>query len=157
MSEFFILLQTYNQFSQKLADALDWFLDDARFQNHKWDKTAKNIFTKKLKKIDGFTNQALLKKTKRVQYPKMNSKANHKKKPYAVFSSYNSIGEDFVRHIRNGIAHGNISIYQVTKNKTKEFFVQIQDFYHSKQTAFIAMPLDYLTTIKQVFEETIAK
>ena len=93
--------------------------------------------------------EAFNRKSRSLKYPAFRSKRNRKKKPFAVISSSGSLGVDLVRHIRNGIAHGNADLY--TANTLD--FIEVKDFGLKGQTAFIAVPLSYLFSIYRIYRE----
>ena len=82
-------------------------------------------------------------------YPEIRSKRNRKRQPYAIFSSSGSLGQDFIRHIRNGIAHGQAEFYKVKEAD----YIQIIDKGAKGQSAFIAMPISHLERIHQIHQE----
>lgn len=128
----------------------DWLFDDEKFEGSKWDANAKRKFTNKIQRIDGFGKSTFKKKTRRDAYPEIRTTRNRLRKPYALFSSGGSMGQDFVRHIRNGIAHGHVDLYKV--NGTD--YVQLTDKGRNGQTSYIVMPLTYLETIHRLYMET---
>ena len=145
---FFKDLQSYDV-CLDVADILDWLLTEHRFDSPNWNQTMKGRFTKRLKRLEGFDGDRFAKKDRGHPYPRMASARNRKRKPLAVFSSRRSLGEDFVRHVRNGIAHGHATCY--TANRVP--YVEIRDYNRGSQTAFVAMPIEYLGRIRRIYVE----
>ena len=66
----------------------------------------------------------------------------------------NSIGKDFIRHIRNGIAHGQTKIIK----RENTLYIEILDFKDKdksldKQTGYIYIPLSYVVDIYKIYSE----
>jgi len=131
------------------AAIFDWLLDDNRFQGNSWTKNNKAKFTKQVKRLDGFSDKAFRKKTSNEAYPAAcGGKRNRRMKPYALFSVGSSLGVDFVRHIRNAIAHGHINLY-TSGNQT---YLEAIDYSRNKaQSSYIAMPITYLESIFNIY------
>ncbi len=68
--------------------------------------------------------------------------------PIAVFSA-KSLGEDFVRHLRNGIAHGHVKCLRIDTST----YVELTDSYQNKQTAYVLMPMSCFGQIREVYCE----
>ena len=126
----------------------DWLFDDGKFDGPIWSTGTKRKFSNRVMKLEGFGKTTFKRKTARESYPETRAKRNRPKKPYAIFSSGGSLGQDFVRHIRNGIAHGNARLF---KSGTVDY-IEIYD-YGSKeqQTAYIVMPLVNLSRIYSIY------
>lgn len=93
-------------------------------------------------------SESFNRKSKMMKYPVFASKRNRKKKPIAVISSNGSLGVDLVRHIRNGIAHGNAELYRANALD----YIEIKDFGLKGQTAYIAIPLPYLSRLYCIYQ-----
>ena len=61
-----------------------------------------------------------------------------------------SEGRDWVRHIRNAIAHGNVNVRKIKG----EPILEMRDFQpdKKKQTAYILIPICYLDLIKKAYK-----
>lgn len=152
MNTFFYKLDSKGLIPE-LSRCFDWLLSDERFQKACWDKTTKGRFTKALRKLDGMDAQNFNRKSKNHKYPVFASKRNRKKRPHVVISSNGSLGVDLVRHIRNGIAHGNANLYSA--NGTD--YVEIYDYKNRGQTAYIALPISYLNEIFRIYQSIEAE
>lgn len=112
MSGFFNELANRNLFNSSIG-LLDWLFDDNRFSiQNGWTSGYLGSFIKKVKKIDNF-------KLNKYEYgSKKNLKFNNNKNEEFIFIHSKGDGEarDLVRHIRNGIAHGNVKFIRI-KNK----------------------------------------
>lgn len=75
--------------------------------------------------------------------------------PQIWIGNGNSEGRDWVRHIRNGIAHGNTTVRRIKD----EYVVEMIDFHTDgkTQTAYILMPLNYLMEIMNCYIEVEKK
>ncbi len=127
----------------------DWLVDDARFTGTPWDAVSKGRFTKKLKRLEGFGDRTFKRKTNADSYPVIRTKRNRKRTPFALFSCDGSEGQEFVRHVRNAIAHGQVEIYMVNGKA----YAELRDFGKYGQTSYIAMPVGYLDSIYRIYRE----
>ena len=89
----------------KWAPVLDWYLSSEHFNGDEW-KNYVPVFTRKLKKLSCIQSV-------NIKYGTEGSLSYPAKRPNGVriiieqtTENSESIGKDFVRHIRNGIAHG---------------------------------------------------
>lgn len=122
------------------AKIFDWLFDDDRFSIEKgWSSGRVGAFAKNAKRLPFFgenTYQYAAQKNLKIPRPNTARKS-------ICFIHANGSGEakDIVRHIRNGVAHGNAQIY-----KTEGvLYIEIRDYsFSQKQTAYINMPLHYI-------------
>jgi hypothetical protein len=128
---------------------LDWLFDDKKFESKHWTRGAKRKLTNQISELYGCPSSIFARKTGGNVYPEIRSKRNRKRQPYAIFSSSESLGQDFIRHIRNGIAHGQAKFYNVKGVS----YIQIADKGTKGQSAFIAMPTSHLERIYQIYQE----
>lgn len=132
---------------------LDWLFNDKKFNGSNWTSGTKRKFTNKVMRLEGFGKATFKKKTSGESYPEIRTKRNRLRKPYAMFSSNGSLGQDFVRHIRNGIAHGHAEVYKAAGVG----YVEITDWGKKDgglvQTAHISIPLSYLDSILRLYRE----
>lgn len=121
------------------AMTLDWlFCEDKFDEQDGWGKERKKSFTKeiaKLKKLNGHFEEF--------------SRKEEKFPPKYTVGIYmvkgNGKGEDAVRHIRNGIAHGHVKIC-----KTKPY-IEIEDFGSKGRMAHIYLPIEYIPQIAKIY------
>ena len=151
MGDFFRQLSNYD-FIKEWAEVLDWYFDDEKFSaNYYWNGAYVGHFTRRVKNlldIKDFTvisEEDIIKKTCR----------NRKKIYIAFTSNSNSEGKDFVRHIRNGIAHGNTNYTNLNNNGKQTHFIEIKDYKSNNktQTAYIFFPIDYIVKIHKIYKE----
>ena len=140
------------------ASTLDWLFDDLKFsKSRNWNGGYTSSYTKKLKKLKYLSD-----KEKRVQYGKCKSKdfpnqcENQRKKrtPFIMMSSGDGFARDLIRHIRNGLAHGETNISKVKE----DLYIEIIDFSDKtkkldRQTAYLFLPLDYITKFFEIYDE----
>lgn len=145
MAKFFNQLQTYSLVTEWI-DLLDWLLDDGRFSNNKiWDKSTKGQFTRSIKKLPNISDKRnfIVEANKDLQWNKRPSKL------FIQFQDGGSIGEDLIRHIRNGIAHGRTNI----KPKDGSPWIEIKDYNSQKQqTAHLFIPIDFIKELHKVYK-----
>ena len=146
MAEFFQKISKAALFDD-YAKVFDWLFDDSRFSSSSWTAVKKSEFTNKVKESIAFGTDSFEAKGEKNSYPEFSNPRSRKKRPFAVFTVKGSKGESFVRHVRNGFAHGNVEWYKADKS----VFIQIKDFYNKKQSAFIAIPLDGLLAMYEAY------
>ena len=131
------------------APALDWYLSSEHFKRDNWNNYI-HIFTKKIKQL-AYLEKIDFKYGKEgiIKFP---TKREHNTK--IILEQTNpdckSLGKDFVRHIRNGIAHGRAKITKIKSNE----FIEIKDYKDSKQilqTAYILIPKECLKDIYDIY------
>ena len=133
---------------EEWVPVLDWLLNDSRFSVEcGWNKQKKTSFTNKIKS-QFFKDCWMTTNSKNANWetrPEMTHCVN--------MIDSKSIGECFVRHIRNGIAHGRIKI---TK-QNEDIIFEIYDYnifkHVKKQTAYIKMPIRELINIYELYME----
>jgi hypothetical protein len=146
LSGFFTYLSKKGIFGE-WASVLDWFLSSKHFDSDKWDDYI-SVFTKNVKKIKCIENAEI----KYDVAGKLKFPAKRPKSTKIIHAKTKDkrngggLGRDFVRHIRNGIAHGRLEIIPINK----EDFIEIKDYSNDKleqQTAYIFVPRDCLIEI----------
>ena len=124
---------------------IDWWLSEGKFED--WAKDDVGNLTKKLHLLQGFSKNRDLhyESAKRLSFPK-----KAQRYPQVWISKGSSEGRDWVRHIRNGIAHGNVTV----RANTAEPIVEIKDYMSdcTTQTAYILIPLKYLEQIMHLYD-----
>ena len=136
------------------ADTLDWLFDDNRFSKEKgWNRGYVSLFTKKMLRFNGFSEKNgsfVVRKADEVVFPNHNESVSPGT-PHVVMIKGDSVARDFVRHIRNGIAHGKTQIHR----NSGKLYIEILDFDTGgkKQTAFLFMPMSYITDARRVYSE----
>ena len=157
MGKFFNTLVS-EKLIEEWAVTLDWLFDDRKFSKERnWNGGYTASYTKKIK-----TLRYLSDKEKRVKYQKCectdfpNQSKNQKKKrlPYILMFNSDGFARDIVRHIRNGIAHGESNISTIKS----ELFIEIIDYSDKtksleKQTAYLFLPLSYITQFCKIYED----
>ena len=137
---------------EEWVPVLDWLLDDSRFSAERgWNQQKKTSFTNEVKKR---FNNWIITKLKDATWEPQPQKTH-----YVKMTKDGSVGESFVRHIRNGIAHGNTEIVRQRQdeNKAAITLLKIYDYKISKgtqnQTAYIKMPVNELVDIYKLYIE----
>ena len=122
--KFFNTLNERNLF-QQYAQVLDWILCDGKFEKSIWDNKNKiQAFTKALHKLDRFSTSRLHYGAKKnITFP---AKGDYDQFeiPTLFMSKGESEARDFVRHLRNGIAHGNVEVI----DKGNELILELLDY-----------------------------
>lgn len=138
-----------NQLLSCWADTLDWLLNDNRFSVDKgWNKNLVSKYTKTLKRQLGFSQDSFTcKKSSELDFPG----PSDSRCPFVMMQKDESCGKDLIRHIRNGIAHGQTTI----TNKKGELFIKINDYNRKgqKQTAYIHVPLSSIPEMASIYHE----
>ena len=135
--------------AEKWAPALDWYLSPKHFEHENW-KTYISVFTKRIKRLDYLKNVE-------IKYGKEGTLTFPAKTPKSTriileqtSKDSKSVGKDFVRHIRNGIAHGRAKFLKIRDDD----FVEIKDYSDDKQTrqtAYILVHRDCLISIYDLY------
>lgn len=135
----------------KAPIVFDWLFDEKKFESPAWNAKKKAKFTKSLKRLEGFGKGNFRKSEKMEKYPDVLPECGEQPIPFALFSSSNSVGQDFVRHVRNAIAHGNAEIRKVKGS----YFCEFRDYQAGRkmQTAYIAIPANYLERIYKSYKD----
>ena len=152
MATFFSNLLNIGELN-KWASLLDWLFDGDKFNN--WDPNKVTRFTKRLKNQLGLGDYNYIHASyKNLTFPKRLKKGE----VIVISGSQLSEGKDLVRHIRNGIAHGNARI--ISDNG---YWIELKDFKMSKrnkteqkennQTAYIYFPIEYVFKIFDLYKE----
>ena len=83
---------------------------------------------------------------KHLSFPKKPARKNIR----IILGKTDSEAKDWVRHLRNGIAHGRTK----TKKRDGVLWIEIEDFNKSgMQTAYIFMPIDYIIKIHRLYKQ----
>ena len=152
MAEFFKELKKQNLIDE-WGEILDWLLSEERFLSSKgWDKHVGD-FTRRVKNskkcpyIEWKIKKARdidWKKDSKEKFIVLMQKTNKKEKSQA---------RNLIRHIRNGIAHGNAEI----KSNGVRNMIEIKDYWVTKkakkQTAFMRFPLKYISEWYSLYME----
>lgn len=146
MGNFFISIQNYYKFLD-YAEFLDWLFCDCKFSTrNNWTSGYVGSFTKAVIKLFGKENY-------NYGYRKsLDFKTASNNQISIISAKGDSEGRDIIRHIRNGIAHGNVKV----KNIKSEIWIEILDFNKTKEkekTAYINMPFEYLASIFQLYKQ----
>ena len=151
------------------AEALDWFLWECKFEVYfrpvideseieslpLWDnKNRIAAFTRALHKMEGFSENRFFHRAKRdLDFPQKGDYRRYSV-PTIFIANGSSEGRDWIRHIRNGIAHGHIEVY----DREGSLVLEILDFGKPEdgndgQTSYMLIPLSYLNEISKVYHE----
>lgn len=148
MSKFFQNIVDNNYFNEWAA-TLDWLVNDNKFDVQKgWNAGYIGSLTKKIKRMNGFGDKTYLHAPiKNLVFTPNNSNT------MALFSNGDSECKDFIRHIRNGIAHGNTRCLR----KKGELYVEIIDYDSAgkKQTAYFYFPISYITQAHKMYMDVL--
>lgn len=132
---------------------LDWLFSPERFSEEAgWNQAKTSRFTKRVhKEIEGLGKNE--KNLGEITPEELKSLCEEKKDPpYYKFSKGDGIGKSLVRHIRNGIAHGQTNI----SRPRGEPVIQILDYSSNKRdkpTAFIVLKLSDIVRICDIYSE----
>lgn len=148
MAKFFQSLVKFQLFDNWVG-VLDWILDDNRFsETLGWTVGKKRTFTNRSRKLFSKGN-LVTGANKNLQWDSLDYKS-----PFVQMMTDGSEGQSLIRHIRNGIAHGNV---EVTKREST-LWICIWDYKYNQDksrtpTAFISFPMDYITKLHSLYSE----
>ena len=157
MSKFFNQLA-----SEKLiidwASTLDWLFDDLKFSKERnWNRGYTGLFTKRVRQLSGLSDKSknfIYGKIKHEDFPNQIKGSRRKRATLIMIAQGDAIARDLIRHIRNGIAHGQTTLYKVKE----ELYIEIIDYSDKlkspcKQTAFICIPLSYIPQFYKIYSD----
>ena len=144
MSKLFVNLVN-NGLINSWASLLDWFFDDEKFDE--WTPNQLGRYIKKLKKLPGLgENSYKYDAIKNLSFPKRLIKRKIK----FLSGRHGGEAKDWVRHIRNGIAHGKTRIIR----ETDELWIEIKDYNKSGyQTAYMYFPMSLIFRTFEIYKE----
>ena len=124
----------------------DWIFED-HFNENCWNRGYIGQFIKSVKKIQGIRKDAIkYGNTSELSFPKSRSRAK-----YLIMSCKGkSEGADLIRHIRNGIAHDNATVFLQDGIPYVDFY-DYRDNQQKVQTAYIHVPLTFIVEIKKIY------
>lgn len=121
----------------KYSKVLDWFLDDQRISL--LNANQKTRLIKIIKRYKGFTKDNFM----RLPQKDLLSVDVSNFKMFFLFSGSGCEVENFLKHLRNSIAHKHIKMFR----HKKSFYVEGFDINRKRKTAIFAMPLSFLNEI----------
>ncbi len=129
------------------AKLLDWLFDDKRFSvDRGWTSGYVGTFIKKVKRIPNLgEKEYIYDSIKNINFSSCKSQG-------LMIAHTKGDGEsrDFVRHIRNGIAHGKTRLLK----PNGVLYIEILDYNKSgEQTAYMFMPIDYIAKIYDIYKQ----
>ena len=144
MSKLFVN-QVNNGLLNSWASLLDWFFDDDKFDG--WTPYLLGRYTKRLKKMPGIgKNNYQCDAIKNLSFPKRITKQKIK----VLSGRHSGEAKDWVRHIRNGIAHGKTR----TIKEPDELWIEIKDYNKSgDQTAYMYFPISCIFKTFEIYKE----
>lgn len=149
---FFSILNEYHLF-ERYAEALDWLLSEGKFEKSIWDNGNKvKAFTKAIYKLNRFSKEHFHYDAKKnIQFP---TKGTYKQYnvPTIFMSRGESEGRDLIRHLRNGIAHGNVDVFFLNNEPILELLdFGKEDNQKGSQTAYYVIPLHYIIDLSNIY------
>lgn len=148
--KFFEILNQQNIFDD-YADVLDWILSDNKFPKEVWDNKNKvQAFTKGINRLNGLTKSTIhYDAQKNIMFPQKGTYKDYEI-PTIYIAKKDSQARDLIRHIRNGVAHGNIELYFIENSLIAEI-LDYENNQKKAQTAYILIPLYYLKEIYNLY------
>lgn len=129
MNRFFQDLAKNNRLTKR-DEELDWLFDESKFcPKEKWTQERIKRLTKHIQEIM-YEYTEIEKGIQKCTGKGLDSLSIDKGHSCAYRTSPNSISRDFIKHIRNGIAHGQCTLYK----KNKHYFVEIIDCKPAKKS-----------------------
>ena len=144
MSKLFVNLVNYGLLNS-WASFLDWIFDDKKFDG--WSPNMLGRYIKKLKKLSDLGEENYkYGAIKNLSFPRRLTK----QKIIVLSGRQGGEAKDWVRHIRNGIAHGKTRIIK----EAEEFWIEIKDYNKSgNQSAYIYFPISYIFKTFKIYKE----
>ncbi len=144
MSKLFVNLVNSGLISS-WASLLDWLFDDEKFKG--WTPNLLGKYIKKLKKMHGLNEDNYkYDAIKNLSFPKRITR----RKVKILSGRQGGEAKDWVRHFRNGIAHGKTRIIK----EPDEFWIEVKDYNKSgDQTAYIYFPTSYIIKTFEMYKE----
>ncbi len=144
MSKLFVNLVN-NGLINSWASLLDWLFDDEKFAD--WTPNLLGRYIKRLKKLPGLgENNYKYGATKKLSFPKRITRQKIK----VLSGQQGGEAKDWVRHIRNGIAHGKTRIIK----EQDGLWIEIKDYNKSgKQTAYMFFPIGFIFKTFGLYKE----
>ncbi len=130
---------------QDWADLFDWLFDDNRFKN--WTSGYVGSLAKKIKRLPHVGNNTYrYAKVDEVVFP-----TSQNNRTFCILMTRgDGEAKDLIRHIRNGIAHGNAKIVNVSGER----YIEILDYSKGgRQSAYLCIPVSYIQQIYQLYED----
>lgn len=127
------------------GNLLDWLFDDQKFDN--WTPDLLKKYIKKLKRLPNLSNSNYKYDFSiNLPFPKKMTRQKIK----FLSGKHDGEARDWVRHIRNGIAHGKTRIIK----EPDELWIEIKDYNKSgNQTAYIYFPISYICKTYELYKE----
>ncbi|MBQ6504249.1 MAG: hypothetical protein IJI57_10095 [Flexilinea sp.] len=141
---------------QEWCKVLDWLFDDLRFSdNIGWSKEKSQKYTIKIKdkkNLSKFENNYFFLPLKKIDYKSLIHSYRKKNFPLIILhKGKDGESKGIIRHIRNGIAHGNAQIIV-----QESPYIEVTDINKDKQqTAYIYIPLSYIKDFFDYYREII--
>lgn len=146
MSGFFEFLVDKKLY-EEWAKTLDWLIDDGKFDPKKgWGRGKVGNYIKRVEKLPHISRSQF---KEDLSSPPLNND-----EPIFIYGKGDGKTRGLVRHLRNGIAHGNTRFY---KTKEGELYIEIIDYSddatkkNRKQTAFLAFPVTLFPKLYKVY------
>lgn len=144
MSKLFVRLVNEGLY-EEWASLLDWLFDETRFKG--WGPGYIGALTKKIKKLPRIGEKTYFYGcAKNMHFPEIVKE----KSLMIMMTKHDCEAKDLIRHIRNGIAHGNTQIHRIEG----ELYIEIIDCSkNGKQTAYICIPINYINQVYKLYQE----
>ena len=138
--------------SDDFYEALDWLFDDDKFSNSVWGKNdTSNIKAKRTNRLTAELKNQFQFDENNFIYHNVNKDDSifnnrNRRRTFVAFVNSGSICKEFIRHIRNAIAHSN------TRFKGRNY-IELKDFDKSgQQTAYMYIPEDSIISIYNCYK-----
>lgn len=141
-NNFLAQLQRYDLLNEH-AESISWFLSEKWRALSSWKRGDKRKLANQFKKIPGFRKDHF-------SYGSEVDFATTRRDNAPVIAMKKGDGQamDWIRHLRNAIAHGNVELYF----NDGQPLIEGKDFnQRGGQSAYFAIPLSYLNEIVAVF------
>ena len=137
----------------KTAEMIDWLFDDLKFEKERnWNRGYVAQLTRRFKK-NLETEKCFISQDKTTKLVFPNQASRRKKKQISIIMPRSdSFSKDLIRHIRNGFAHGNTTICNVSKEPCFEI-IDYSDTSKSpeKQNTYICIQIKTVLELYEIY------
>lgn len=141
-----------NRNNKEDASFFDWLFAD-KFDKNLWSNQNRvQSMAKRIRKLNGLRREDFIcDALKRITLPEAGT-FKSQRCPTILFGEGDGEARGWIRHIRNGIAHGNCHAVLINGEPCLEL-LDFSDDSHRNQTAYILVPLEYLFETKRIYDE----
>ena len=139
-----------NNLIREYCSFFDWLFTD-KFDQEVWNANRVRVLAKHIQGFEGVSGNSIIYDAQiRLTFPTAGQYKRFKA-PTIIMGKGDSVARDWVRHIRNGVAHGNCRAISINGKRYVEL-LDYRDDKHNQTTAYMFIPLDFLMKTKSVYD-----